>query len=185
MSKKAVETCISIAKVIEAYRSGKTICRGVNIPTAHTPEVDLLLGTIMEHVREVMDQTIPSAPIALTRETADQIALALLRDLETQKFQAIALMLSEGERYDLRLAWTDKIVAMAIPVPGLMIVRSDNFDKSGETPGRDETAIAVGIKHQSDADVIADALNRLEPGEQSEWHYEVRPSDYVLREFRP
>lgn len=61
---------------------------------------------------------------------------------------------------------------------GLMIVRT--HARSGETPGRDESVVAIVID-RSDADVITDSLDRLDPV----WSYKVCPTDYVLREFRP
>lgn len=177
MSKKAIETCTAIDAVIHEF---KKKFGGKYEPTA----ADRVLETIEKMIDEALNQTIPSTPIAMTRDTADQIALTLLRDIEEHD------LLDDARRYDMRIKWTDRILEMSIPVPGFMVVQTDNFDRSGESPGHDERVIACGIRDQLSADIIAGAMNEVEcrgypVGHDPEKLYKVCQADYVLREFRP
>jgi hypothetical protein len=65
----------------------------------------------------------------------------------------------------------------------MKIIRTDNFDRSGETPGYDEKCIADNVE-PSYAVAIAAFLNS-KCSEYGPYFYQVRKDDYELAVFIP
>lgn len=64
------------------------------------------------------------------------------------------------------------------------VVRTDNFDRSGEKPGRDEKLIAENLT-EMEADRKAQELNDQDPRVNSDWFFAVVPQDYKLKIYEP
>jgi hypothetical protein len=68
----------------------------------------------------------------------------------------------------------------------MRVVKTCNFGKSGEAPGRDESFVAEGVRMDSFlAEKLCAAMCGQFSGESSPWYYKVVADDYKLQEFEP
>lgn len=69
----------------------------------------------------------------------------------------------------------------------MKIIRTDNFDRSGEAPGRDEVVIATVPDEYGGGygAHIVDALNERFSGANAPHYFIIRPDDYEPRVFAP
>ena len=65
------------------------------------------------------------------------------------------------------------------------IVRTDNHDRSGEMPGKDETVVATGFITQEAAILEASNLNDKFSGEDAMWFFKVVDGGYKPAVFEP
>jgi len=64
----------------------------------------------------------------------------------------------------------------------MMVIRTDNYDRAGEQPGRDEKVMEKGFTEEQ-AKAYAAILNEANKG--SDYYFRVVPEDYKLKEFQP